>query len=56
MADVGLPHDAIRAQVARGVDLIAHLRRDPDGARRLVEIAEVTPAAGAVGVRELWKA
>ena len=54
MAGVGLPHDAIRDQVLRGIDLVAHLRRDPDGARRLVEIAEVIPAAGTVAVREVW--
>jgi pilus assembly protein CpaF len=56
MADVGLPHAAIREQVARGIDLIAHLRRDPDGARRLIAIAEVAPSAGGVGARELWMA
>ena len=56
MAGVGLPHDAVRDQVVRGIDLIAHLRREPDGARRLVAIAEVVPAAGAVATRELWAA
>jgi pilus assembly protein CpaF len=54
MAGVGLPHDAVRDQVVRGVDLIAHMRREPDGARRLVAVGEVLPAAGAVAVRELW--
>jgi pilus assembly protein CpaF len=54
MAGVGLPHDAVRDQVVRGVDLIAHMRRGADGARRLVAIGEVVPAAGAVAVRELW--
>jgi hypothetical protein len=34
------------------VDLIAHLRRDTDGRRRLQEIAEVTPG-GAAG--EVWR-
>ncbi len=56
MAGVGLPHDAIRDQVVRGIDLVAHLRREPGGARRVVEIAEVVPVAGAVAVRELWAA
>jgi pilus assembly protein CpaF len=56
MAGVGLPHEAIREQVARGVELVAHLRRERDGSRRLVQVAEVVPAAGAVGVRELWTA
>jgi pilus assembly protein CpaF len=56
MAGVGLPHDAVRDQVVRGVELIAHMRREPDGARLLVAIGEVLPAAGAVAVRELWAA
>ena len=54
MAGIGLPHDAIREQVLRGVDLVAHLRREPDGCRRVVEVAEVVRAAGGVAVRELW--
>jgi pilus assembly protein CpaF len=41
MAGVGLPHEAIAEQVRRGIDLIVHLRRLPDGARRVTEIAEV---------------
>ena len=56
MAGVGLPHEAVRDQVVRGIDVVAHLRREPDGARRLVAIAEVVPAAGAVATRELWAA
>ena len=56
MSGVGLPHEAIRDQVLRGIDLVAHLRREPGGARRLVQVAEVVPAAGVVAVRELWAA
>jgi pilus assembly protein CpaF len=41
MAGVGLPHAAIAEQVERGIDLVVHLRREPDGARRVGEIAEV---------------
>ncbi len=41
MAGVGLPHEAIAAQVRRGIDLLVHLRRMPDGSRRVTEIAEV---------------
>ena len=41
MAGVGLPHDAIREQVARGIDVIAHVRREADGRRRVSEVAEV---------------
>jgi pilus assembly protein CpaF len=56
MAGVGLPHDAIRDQVLRGIDIVAHLRRGPSGERRLVQVAEVVQAAGSVAVRELWTA
>ena len=55
MADVGLPHDAIREQLGRGVDLVVHLARLGDGARRVVAVGEVVRAAGAVGVRELLR-
>jgi pilus assembly protein CpaF len=55
MAAVGLPHDAIREQVARGIELVVHLERGPDGSRRVVEASEVVAAAGGVGVRELWR-
>jgi pilus assembly protein CpaF len=53
MAGVGLPHAAIAEQVQRGVDLVVHLERGLDGARRVTEIAEVVRAAGATGVRAL---
>ncbi len=41
MAGVGLPHEAIAEQVRRGIDLVVHLRRLPDGSRRVTEIVEV---------------
>ncbi len=41
MAGVGLPHAAVVEQVRRGIDLVVHLQRQPDGARRVTEIAEV---------------
>jgi pilus assembly protein CpaF len=41
MAGVGLPHEAIAEQARRGIDLVVHLRRMPDGPRRVTEIAEV---------------
>jgi len=41
MAGVGLPHAAIAEQVQRGIDLVVHLERGRDGARRVTEIAEV---------------
>jgi pilus assembly protein CpaF len=55
MAGVGLPHEAIREQLARGLDLVIHLARLSDGSRRVVEVAEVVRTAGSVGVRELYR-
>jgi pilus assembly protein CpaF len=55
MAGVGLPHEAIREQLARGVDLVVHMVRGPAGVRRVAEVAEVLRAAAGVGVRELWR-
>ena len=42
MAGVGLPHAAVAEQVQRGIDLVVHLQRRPDGSRRVTEIAEVS--------------
>jgi pilus assembly protein CpaF len=55
MAGVGLPHEALREQVSRGIDLVVHMTRDPAGARRVTEIGEVLRVAAGVGVRELWR-
>jgi pilus assembly protein CpaF len=55
MAGVGLPHDAIREQVARGVEIVVQMARGRDGARFVSEVAEVHDVAGAVGAREVWK-
>ena len=55
MAGVGLPHEAIREQLGRGLDLVIHLTRLSDGSRRVVEVAEVVRTAGSVGVRELYR-
>jgi pilus assembly protein CpaF len=54
MADVGLPHAAVREQLARGLDLVVHMRRGVDGDRVVAEVGEVVPAAGGAGIRELW--
>ena len=54
MAGVGLPHEAVRDQVARGVDVIAHVRREQDGSRRVSEVAEVQGSGAALRVEELW--
>jgi pilus assembly protein CpaF len=42
MAGVGLPHATVAEQVRRGIDLVVHLQRLPDGSRRVSEIAEVS--------------
>jgi pilus assembly protein CpaF len=45
MAGSGLPHEAIAAQVRRGVDLVVHLERAADGSRRVDGIVEVETGA-----------
>jgi pilus assembly protein CpaF len=55
IAGVGLPHEAIREQLGRGVDLVIHLARLGDGSRRVVEVSEVVRAAGSVGVRAVYR-
>ncbi len=54
MADVALPHAAIREQVAGAIDLVVHQRREGDGRRRVVAVSEVVRAPGGVGTRELF--
>ncbi len=56
MAGVGLPHEAIAEQLQRGIDLVVHLERRPDGMRQVTEIAEVTRVAGATATRSLSQA
>jgi pilus assembly protein CpaF len=53
MADVGLPHLAIREQLQRGLDVVVHLERRLDGRRQVVEISEVLRTAGTTGVRTM---
>jgi pilus assembly protein CpaF len=54
MADVALPHAAVREQVAGALDLVIHLARGRDGVRRLVAVSEVVRVAGGVGTRECY--
>jgi pilus assembly protein CpaF len=56
MADVGLPHAAIRDQVAAAIELVVHQRRTSEGGREIASVVEVVRRAGGVGVRELWGA
>ncbi len=54
MADVALPHAAIRTLVASAIDLVVHQRRERDGQRRVVAVGEVVRAGDDVAVRELY--
>ncbi|HVE67830.1 MAG TPA: CpaF family protein [Solirubrobacteraceae bacterium] len=54
MAGVGLPHAAVREQVADAIDLVVHQARRRDGSRRVTAVAEVVRVAGGVGVREVY--
>jgi pilus assembly protein CpaF len=54
MADVALPHAAIREQVAGAIDVVVHQRREADGPRRVVAVSAVERVAGGVGARELY--
>ena len=53
MAAVGLPHAAVREQVASAVDLVVHQARRPDGSRAVESVTEVVRAAGGAATREL---
>jgi len=54
MADVALPHAAIREQVASAIDLVVHQARLGDGGRRVVAVAEVVRVAGGPATREIY--
>ena len=54
MAGVGLPHAAVRDQVASALDLVVHQARLPDGSRVVESVTEVVRVAGGAGTRELW--
>ncbi len=56
MAGLGLPHDAVREQVASALDLVVHQVREPGGARRIEAVDEVVRVAGGAGTRELYRA
>ncbi len=54
LAGEGLPHAAIRAQVADAIDLVVHQARTADGARRVLAVSEVVRVAGGAATRELY--
>jgi pilus assembly protein CpaF len=54
MAGVGLPHAAVREQVADAFDLVVHQERRAGGDRRITAVAEVVRVAGGAGTREVF--
>src|SRR4051794_18439909 len=56
MAGVGLPHAAVREQLASALQLVVHQARAPDGRRRVEAVAEVVRLGDAAGTRELYTA
>jgi pilus assembly protein CpaF len=54
MAGLGLPHEAVRDQVAGALDLVVHQARMSDGSRRVVAVSEVVRVAGGAATRELF--
>ena len=55
MAGVGLPHAAVREQVASALDVVVHQVRLPDGSRAIESVTEVVRVAGGTGTRELYR-
>jgi pilus assembly protein CpaF len=55
MAGVGLPHEAVREQVASALQLVVHQARAPSGERRIESVCEVVRVAGGAGTRELYR-
>ena len=55
MADIGLPHAAVREQVASAIDLVVHVARGRDGRRRVETVAEVVRVVGGAGTREIYR-
>jgi pilus assembly protein CpaF len=55
MAGLGLPHAAVREQVAEAIDLVVHQARMGDGTRRVVAVSEVVRVAGGAATRELFR-
>ncbi len=54
MAGVGLPHAAIREQIAGAIDLVVHQERTRDGARRVTSVCEVLRVAAGPATREIY--
>jgi pilus assembly protein CpaF len=54
MAGLGLPHAALREQVADAFDLVVCQSRGTDGVRRVTAVAEVVRVAGGAAARDIY--
>jgi pilus assembly protein CpaF len=54
MAGVGLPHAAVREQVADAIDVVVHQVRTRDGARRVEAVSEVVRVAAGPATRDVY--
>jgi pilus assembly protein CpaF len=54
MADVALPHAAIREQIADALDLVVHQARLHDGRRQVTAVSEVIRIAAGPATRDLY--
>ena len=55
MANLEVPHAVLREQLIGAVEMVLHLERRSDGSRGAVALAEVGPAYGGLGLREVWR-
>ena len=55
MAGIGLPHAAVRQQVASAIDLVVQQSRLADGSRVVDSVTEVVRVAGGAGSREIYR-
>ncbi|QRP46564.1 TadA family conjugal transfer-associated ATPase [Amycolatopsis sp. FDAARGOS 1241] len=51
----GLTRDALHSQLAAAIRVVLHLKRDPDGTRRLTEIAAIQRTTREVHPTPLWR-
>ena len=56
MADVGLPHGAIRAQVAEAIDLVVFQQRDGSGLRRVASVDRVLAGGREIRTETIYPA
>lgn len=51
----GLPRDALHSQLAAAIRVVLHLKRDPDGTRRLTEIATLHRTTATTQPTTIWR-